>query len=706
MFGGLANLRIRGRLMLGFSSIGLVLAGAIAMTIWQVNIVRGTIDRTIEVRTPTALAGSELVANIYASLASLRGYLLINNQNQKAERARAWREIDTLRGEIDSLSAQWTVDANKRSWAEAKAALDALRAAQDKVEGVAHTPDEQPATKILATEAAPVAGSILQDITSMIQEEGQIASSDSRKRLLLMMADTRGTMAMAVAAIRAYLLTGDDAFKNEFSRLWAQNEAAFNGLTALRAELTPTQRGALEKLAKARETFAPLPARMFEIRGSDRWHVGLHMLRTEAIPNVNKLMDVFEGSVSADGARAGGMKDAQKALLASDAATVAAESNWLLTFLGFCAVFGLGVASAVVYFTTRSIVPPLNTMTSAMSDLAGGNFDVTIPAADRRDEVGDMAQAMTVFKENMIKARDAAEREKIEQKLRAERAEKMEKLVSQFEGDVSAVIKMVASASTELQATAGSMTATAEETSRQSTAVAAAAEEAATNVQTVAAAAEELSSSVSEISRQVAESAKIAGQAVGEAQTTDQKVQSLSEAAQKIGEVIGLINDIAAQTNLLALNATIEAARAGEAGKGFAVVAAEVKSLANQTARATDEISQQIGAIQSATQESVEAIKFIGQTINQISGISTNIASAVEQQGAATQEIARNVQQAATGTSEVTSTMSGVSQAASATGSAATQVLGASSELSQQSEHLRDRVEEFLNGVKAVQAAA
>ena len=270
-----------------------------------------------------------------------------------------------------------------------------------------------------------------------------------------------------------------------------------------------------------------------------------------------------------------------------------------------------------------------------------------------------------------------------------------------FESTVKGMVEVVASAATEMQSTARSMETTANSTSEQATAVAAAAEEASTNVQTVASAAEQLSSSISEISRQVAQSTQIAGNAVSEAERTNEMVKGLADAAQKIGEVVGLINDIASQTNLLALNATIEAARAGEAGKGFAVVASEVKNLANQTAKATEEIGAQIGGIQSATQGAVTAIQGIGDTIAEINEIASAIAAAVEQQGAATQEIARNVEQAASGTTEVTQSITQVTQAASETGNAAGQVLQAAGELSTQAENLSGEVTSFLDTIRA-----
>ncbi len=275
-------------------------------------------------------------------------------------------------------------------------------------------------------------------------------------------------------------------------------------------------------------------------------------------------------------------------------------------------------------------------------------------------------------------------------------------LADNFETNIKGIVESVSSSATEMQGSAQSLSSTAEETSRQSTAVAAASEEASTNVQTVASAAEELSKSVEEVGRQVGQSNKIAEGAVEEAQRTNEKFQGLAEAASKIGEVVNLINDIASQTNLLALNATIEAARAGEAGKGFAVVASEVKSLANQTAKATEEIAAQIGAIQAATTDAVSAIQGIGSTIGEISEIASAISGAVDQQSSATREIATNVQQAASGTQEVSQNISGVTQAASETGEAASQVLGAADELSKQSELLRDQVDSFLVEIRAM----
>jgi methyl-accepting chemotaxis protein len=357
----------------------------------------------------------------------------------------------------------------------------------------------------------------------------------------------------------------------------------------------------------------------------------------------------------------------------------------------------------IAFFIARGITGPLSGLTSGMKELAGGNFGVVLPGLDRKDEVGDMAQAVETFK---VKAEEKA-REEAEAKIKQDRIAAQQrkadmiKLADDFESAVGEIVETVSSASTELEASANTLTATAVRSQELTTMVAAASEEASTNVQSVASATEELTSSVNEISRQVQESARMAGEAVDQARKTNDRVGELSKAAARIGDVVELINTIAGQTNLLALNATIEAARAGEAGRGFAVVASEVKALAEQTAKATGEIGQQISGIQAATQESVGAIKEISFTIEKLSEISSTIAAAVEEQGAATQEISRNVQQAAQGTQQVSSNITDVQRGASETGSASSQVLSAAQSLSGDSNRLKLEVGKFLNSVRA-----
>ena len=344
---------------------------------------------------------------------------------------------------------------------------------------------------------------------------------------------------------------------------------------------------------------------------------------------------------------------------------------------------------------------PISAITTAMKVLAGGDKTVEIPGQDHGDEVGDMAKAVLVFKENMIKADELAARELESAKAREARGRRIEEMTGNFDTGVSELLRALASSATEMEATASSMSSIADGTKLRATTVASAAEQASANVQTVATATEELSSSIQEISRQVAKSTEVAERAVAEANKTDRQVQGLADAAQKIGEVVEMISDIAEQTNLLALNATIEAARAGESGKGFAVVASEVKNLANQTAKATNEIGQQIGGIQAETLEAVEAIKSITTTISEMDEIASMIAAAVEEQGAATHEIARNVEQAATGTQEVSSNIIEVTNAAGETGTAATQVTGVAGDLNKKADELKVQVENFLTDVRA-----
>jgi methyl-accepting chemotaxis protein len=369
----------------------------------------------------------------------------------------------------------------------------------------------------------------------------------------------------------------------------------------------------------------------------------------------------------------------------------------LAIILGVSAVVGIGVGVYLVRDVSRGIA----SIVTPMQALGNGDLNAMVPYQGMKTEIGSMADALQVFKDALIAKKAADEAASLDAEEKIRRGQRVDTITRDFESMIGEIVDTVSEASTELEASAGTLTATAERSQELTTAVAAASEEASTNVQSVASATEEMASSVNEISRQVQESATIANQAVEQARKTNDRVSELAKAAARIGDVVELINTIAGQTNLLALNATIEAARAGEAGRGFAVVASEVKALAEQTARATGEISMQISGIQAATQESVSAIKEIGDTIGRMSEISSTIASAVEEQGAATQEISRNVQQAAQGTMEVSSNITDVQRGASETGSASSQVLSAAQSLSSESNRLKMEVGKFLDSVRA-----
>ncbi|GGF72197.1 methyl-accepting chemotaxis protein [Azorhizobium oxalatiphilum] len=395
---------------------------------------------------------------------------------------------------------------------------------------------------------------------------------------------------------------------------------------------------------------------------------------------------------------------AMGAIKASVTAATAHEKTALRNLFLYGAVLVFAVVLTIVglLVVIRRVTRPISQLTTAMTDVAAGDLDAHIPGAERRDEIGAMAKALLVFKESLTRNREmeaAAARQRTEAE--AERRRAMQQLASDFEREVGSIIGTVASSSQQLQSTASRMASAAEKTSSQSTAVAAAAEEASTNVVMVASSAEELGSSVDEIARQVQQSAKMSVSAVQEAEKTGSVIQDLADAAGKIGHVVGLISTIAEQTNLLALNATIEAARAGDAGKGFAVVASEVKALATQTAKATEEIESQIGAIQATTKEAVMVIQGVGAQIRQMNDVASSISAAVEQQGVATREIVRNVDQAATGTNSVTGHISDVARTADETGMAASEVLSASGALTEQARRLEGQMQQFLATVRA-----
>ncbi len=375
-----------------------------------------------------------------------------------------------------------------------------------------------------------------------------------------------------------------------------------------------------------------------------------------------------------------------------------AALNWLI-IISIIVTISAGLAGW--FLVAWSVTRPMHAMTAAMGELANDNLDAEIPGIGIKNEIGEMADAVQVFKDNTIRARELEAEQTVVQDAQQRRAQVIDDRTHSFDDVISRTLATVTEASGQMQSSSEALSATAEETNVQSSAVAAAAEQASTNVQTVAAATEELNASIAEIAGQVDQSRNAASDAVTEVDKANENVMGLARAAQSIGEVVTLISDIAEQTNLLALNATIEAARAGEAGKGFAVVASEVKTLAEQTAKATEEIGSQIADIQSSTDESVEAVNRIGSVIEQIAERSSAVAAAVEQQTAATQEIARNVAEAAKGTQEVSSNILEVTKASSETGSAASQVLSTASELRSQADALRTEVDSFLKDIKA-----
>lgn len=698
------NVKIGGRIYAGCFALVAVLVVSVVTTLVSVRQIETNVQRLDGLRIPTSNSSQSMVRDIYGTLAALRGWMLTGNPDFKVEREAVWQNIAQLRGKIDELSTNWTNPENVDSWNAFKVVLDEFAEAQNQVEALAKSPDQFPATKILIEEAAPLAASMVADITKMIDIEGNLppaSDEHQRKKLLGMMADVRGTLGLSLANIRAFLLTGDKDFQANFETLWVKNSKRFEDLTGSKDQLKPDQLEAFERFLASRGNFAPLPAKMFGIRGSERWDAANYALKHEAAPRAGKLLTTLVGAKDDNGIRGGGMVDNQRALMTQDAENIAASVDSLTRLVWGLLGLGLVLGVAVSYLTARSIVRPVTGMTGAMARLAENDISTEVPSVARRDEIGEMAKAVQVFKENMIRAA-TLEQEQQNAALEAEAEKKrmMEDLANDFERAVGSIINSVSGASTELQTTAQSMTSTVEQTSMQAGVVATSSDQANSNVQTVAAATEEMAASVQEIGRQAEDSSRKAQAASAEAEETVEKVGALSEAATKIGAVVSLIQDIAEQTNLLALNATIEAARAGEAGRGFAIVASEVKDLASQTASATTDIGEQINAIQDSTQTSAEAIGKVTSAISDLNEIAASIAAAVEEQSAATSEIAGNVQQAAVASQEVSDSIGEVNQSAAGSSAAAAQVLSSAGDLSRQSESLRNEVDRFLQGIR------
>ena len=681
------QLRIRGRLVIGYAVFALVILAIILVTRQQVTNLGTVAERTVSLRVPTAEASRALATEINASLAALRGWMLTADADYRTARARAWQGIERHLAALLRLAGDEQTAA-RETLATLGRLLDAFRDTQERVEALAHTPEAEPARKLFEEEAAPRAAVIADTITRMIDLEKSLPATAERKDLLGIMADVRGSFGLGLANLRAYLLTGEEGYRDAFERLWRKNETRFADLSRSAYLLMAEQREAFARLAEAREAFAPLPERMFEIRASDRWNLAGFLLRTEAAPAAERILDLLLGARGEDGVRDGdgGLVGRERQALVAEATDASERAASLVLLLEIMLAVAVVIAAVTIALLSRAIVTPITRMTGAMRRLAEGDLAVEVPGLGRRDEIGAMAKALDVFKRNAGDLR---------------RKVRLGELAVAFGNRVGEVVEAVARFAEEMRRAAEQMTGSAADSNARSRSVADASKEAAGNVQTVAAAAEELAAAVAEIGQQMAGSADIAKRTAEEAETTNRRIAGLAEAAEEIGRVVELINDIAEQTNLLALNATIEAARAGEAGKGFSVVAGAVKSLANQTAKATQDIATRISGMQEATRDSVAAIGSIRERILEVNEITSTIAAAVEEQRAATEEIARGADRAAAGTRTVDGHIGQIDDATKETGEGAEQLLAIARQLAEQSQALHREMQGFLEEARA-----
>ena len=664
----LLNLRIGGRLYSGFGLLVVFCAALAGFGVWQLSSIRDQ-TKVMNRQSLNAVRSGDIQIELQAARRALLRYMYDQDEASFAESEKLLAKVTELLADAERNATSEERRAGFREVGKDVAKLSAKRA-----ELAEFTTQAQAGRKLLLSEGEQMAADVQKLVDEAEETAVQQAASSLESKL----------MRVRIANWR----------------MLATREA--KGL-----EIFKTNAG------KAREQIAALEKS--ELSDLLVWQlatVKADLARYEAAfertaPNLLHVDELYSKVITPITVDADAKMERLKTSIRDGFDKAAVETNTrietIVTVQEAVAGAAIALGLLIAFFIARGIVRPLAALTAAMKQLAEGNFGVALPGLERRDEVGDMAHAVEGFK---IRAAERA-REEAEEKIKSDEAvarqrkAEMQKLADNFESAVGQIVETVTKASHELEVSAKMLTSNAERAEHQATMVASASEEASANVQSVASATEELSSSVYEISRQVQESARMASDAVGQAQSTTSRVSDLSKAAGRIGDVVELINTIAGQTNLLALNATIEAARAGDAGRGFAVVASEVKALAEQTAKATDEIGQQISGIQAATQDSVSAIKEISSTIEKLAEIAGVIAAAVEEQGATTQEISRNVQQAAQGTHEVSSNIVDVRRGANETGSASSQVLSAAQSLSGDSSRLREEVGRFLRTVRA-----
>jgi methyl-accepting chemotaxis protein len=652
------------KLAAGNGCMIVILVGVAAMVNYQIVEVEKIRARVTDLRQPSVVASASLLNGVNESLAALRGYMILGEPSLAAQRERAWQHIDASYAELTKYAEEWQDPRSEERLAEVGKLLAELRTAQKKVGDVARTAEEQPALQILLDEAQPKGTEMMGLLAGMIEEERNLPATPERKFLLALLADASGTLASALSSLRTYLLTGNPKFSQEFEKVWAANAANIEALNYSRALFNKAEAEAYTKYADLRQSFSPLPPRMFKIRESAEWNQSNKLMAEEVTPRADRIVGLLEE-----------MAKGQRELVAKDTLLLSSESSRLGSIVLLATGVGVVLAIVLSWFITRGVTGPAVKLVDLAGALAAGDLTKTVDVASD-DEMGDVARAIN------------------------EAATKMRGTLEKIgENTIS-----LGGSSAELSEISRRMGTSAEQTSVQAGVAATSADEVTRSVQAVAAGAEEMSASIREIAKNAHDAARIATDAVGAAQRTSRLVDSLGDSSNQIGEVVKVITSIAEQTNLLALNATIEAARAGEAGKGFAVVANEVKQLANQTAKATEEIGLKVQRIQGDAGDTVKAIEEIGKVITQVNDIASVIASAVEEQSATTNEIVGSVAGAARASSEIAGNISTVASVAQDASSGAHETQGAAQRLHQMSSDLGELVRQFRWQTSAAEA--
>lgn len=681
---------VSGRLISSFAAIGVTLA-AICVTIFvQGQEVKTSIDEITDYRVPVTIHLSNLAKQIHVSMADTQATVLSGDSSHNEHRVAVWKAISASAAGLDRLAPSFRHQDDAASWRAIRSDLDQLKSVQEKIAAIVGTVEAMPANRMLNDELEPRLQKHFAEATALMEAETKRA--DGTALHLRYMADLRANTAGAAAALRGYLVSASPKGLKAFEDSWAAATRGREALEAAAGGLVEDQRARLPAITSLRAEMRQRADAILAIRQSDGWNIPLQLLSKEAVPLADKILNRLEGNGT-------GILPLQTERLNASAVAIQGKWDFMARVVFAVLLCSLVLSLVIALLTTRAIVAPLARLKTVFGDLSEGRLDITIADRERQDEMGVMARALEVFRSRLKEQKLA--QDQAHQQAQSERAQRVERLTTDFDRAASQAVETVTIAAKQLEGTADGLSAAATQTDREASNVGMVSEQASANVRAIAAAASELHSSISEIGHQVSTASRISENAALQAGRASEVAGKLALAVQKIGDVSNLINGIAAQTNLLALNATIEAARAGEAGKGFAVVASEVKGLANQTGQATGEIAKQIADVQEQTNIVVEAIHSIGKVIEEIGMISAGISSAVDKQSSSTSKIAHNVDQATAGTTELSRNIVGVQQAAGQTGSASGEVLAASKVLTEGSAKLKGMIEEFLGAVQA-----